>query len=124
MHQRLDRGDRLTLRLDGQHGAGIHSLVVEQHGASAALAAIANPFRPRDVELVSKGVKQRHARLDLKVVRLPVYSQGNGNLPWTVHLYVFPGRLYYAGAGNQWDCDGDASDFQELTARNSGACIL
>jgi hypothetical protein len=39
-HQRLDGRDLLSLRLDGKHGAGVDSLVVEHDGAGAALGRV------------------------------------------------------------------------------------
>src|SRR5437763_12347105 len=80
LHQRLNRDDGLALRLNGQHGAGIDGLVVEQHGAGSTLAAVANPFRSGDIEVVAERVEQSYTRLDQNVMRLAVDGQCDGSL--------------------------------------------
>ena len=62
--QRLGRLDLLALGLQGQHGAGVDRLAVEQDGAGAAGAAIADALAAGDVEVIAQGVEQRDARLD------------------------------------------------------------
>ena len=53
LHQRLDRSDLLALGFDGQHGTGIDSLVIHQHGTSAALGTITDALGAREIELVA-----------------------------------------------------------------------
>ena len=48
----------------GQHRAGINRFAIDQHGAGAARAAVANFFRAGEIEPVAQGIEQRDARLD------------------------------------------------------------
>ena len=63
--QRLGRLDLLALRLEREHGAGVDRLAVEQDGAGAAGAAVADALAAGDVEVVAQGVEQGDARLDV-----------------------------------------------------------
>src|SRR5947209_16071414 len=72
LHEGFNRGDGLALGLDSQHGAGINGPVVEQQGACSALAAIANALGSSDIEVVTQGVQQSYAGLDLKIMSLAI----------------------------------------------------
>src|SRR6185437_15821464 len=61
--QAFNGGDLPALGVDGQHRAGVHRLVVHQHGASAAGAAIANPLGAGKLKFVSQPASKSHRRL-------------------------------------------------------------
>jgi hypothetical protein len=48
----------------GERQAGVDPSPVHQHGAGAALAAIAPLLGPEQAEVLAQGVQQGHARLD------------------------------------------------------------
>ena len=60
----LERLDRLALARDGQRGAGIDRVAVDDRRAGAAARAIADPLGAGHVEPVAQRVEQRAARLD------------------------------------------------------------
>ncbi len=64
--QALHRRDLVALRVDGQHRAGVDGLPVQQHGARAAGAAIADALGAGKLKLVAQRVQQRDARLKLR----------------------------------------------------------
>ena len=52
---------------------------VDVHGARAALAMIASLLRAGQMQVFSKTIEKRCARIDPQIVFLPVNTQGNGN---------------------------------------------
>ena len=62
--QSLDGADRLAVGLHGEHQAGAHGLVVDDHGAGAAHAVLAADMGAGLAAIVADGVDQRFARLD------------------------------------------------------------
>src|SRR5437764_8282197 len=66
-HQALGGCDLIALRFDGEAGARVHRSAIEQHCASATLAAITDTLRPGHIELLAQSVKQGNARLKLRV---------------------------------------------------------
>src|SRR5262250_2161462 len=59
IHQALGSGDRLVLRFDGEDGAGVDRLVVHEHGAGAACAAVADALRTGDLKFLAQRIEQR-----------------------------------------------------------------
>ena len=53
-------------RLDGQHAACVDAFAVEDDGAGATGAAIADLLGPRVIEVIPQGVEQGDAGLDGK----------------------------------------------------------
>ena len=49
--------------------------IVDEDGAGASLAAVAGPFRSREVELLAQDVEQGVTLLDIDRARLPVYLE-------------------------------------------------
>src|SRR5258708_2957573 len=64
--------DPLALGINREHHAGVDWLAVRHHGAAAARASVADFLRAGQVEVVSKGVQQRRAWLDVRVAHLTV----------------------------------------------------
>src|SRR5580698_131405 len=60
----LDGADFLALRLNGEHQAGAHRLVVDNYGTGAADAVLAADMGASLAAIVADGVDQRLARLD------------------------------------------------------------
>src|SRR5262249_23249524 len=59
-----DGADRLALRLHGEHQAGAHGFLVEDHGAGAADAVLAADMGAGLAAVVADGIDQGAARLD------------------------------------------------------------
>ena len=60
----LDGADVLAVGLHGEHEAGAHRLVVDDHGAGAADAVLAADMRAGLSAVLADGVDQRAPRLD------------------------------------------------------------
>ena len=58
--------------MDRQDAARIDRFAIEQHGAGSARAAIAHAFASGNVEIITQGIEQRHARFERGVERLAV----------------------------------------------------
>ena len=59
----LDGDDVGAVVADGERQAGIDAPAVDQHGAGAALAAVAALLGAGEVEPLAQQVEQRHARI-------------------------------------------------------------
>ncbi len=66
--QALDRRQAAALGLDGEHGAALDRLAVDQDRARAALARIASDMSACEPQVVSEIVHEQQARLDLMLV--------------------------------------------------------
>ena len=66
----LDRRDLAAVGLHGEHGARLHRLAVEQHGARPAGRRVAADVRAREPELVAQEVHEQLPRLDVRLVPL------------------------------------------------------
>src|SRR5581483_1165907 len=86
LHERLHRGNGLSLRLNGQHRASVDGLVVEQHGAGAALAAIANALGSRDIKLIAQRIQQSDTRLNLEAAGLAIDGESDGDFAGAIDL--------------------------------------
>src|SRR5712692_5632054 len=72
----LDRRDRVTVRLDRQHSAGLHRLTVQEDGARAAVACVTANMGARKPEIIAKEIDEQHARLGDTSVLLAVHGDG------------------------------------------------
>ena len=77
MGQSLDGGDLSALAIDGEQQAGVHGPAVDDHGAGAAVADVADFLRSRQTEIVAQGVEQRAARFHQDRVPGSVHEQGD-----------------------------------------------
>ncbi len=75
----FDGFDLLALRVDGEHGAAIHHLFVDDDGAGAAGAAVADALGAGQIELIAQGVEQSGARLDRGFVTPAVDVERDGD---------------------------------------------
>src|SRR5262249_53088110 len=129
LNESLGRGDLLALRLDGEHGAGVDRLVIEEHGAGAAGTAVADPFAAGDVEVIAQRVEQGDARLDLGFELVAVNGEGQGDWSWPhadgIGFLVLGGGLSEGGgaAGDGSGRRSQAGAAQELPARKAGPAI-
>jgi hypothetical protein len=73
----LNRRNIGAIGLDGQDGARLDGLTIDQDGARAALAGVAADVGARQAERFAQVVHQEQACLDLILPRCPV--DGNGN---------------------------------------------
>ena len=73
----LDRGDRGAVRLQRQHGAGLHRYAVDMHDAGAALAGVAADMGAGQPQLLAQQFHQQRAALDLDRMLLAVHRQGH-----------------------------------------------
>src|SRR5262245_53557995 len=73
----FDGLDRAALGLDGEHAAGIDRPAVEDHGAGAAGAAVADLLGAGQVEMVAQGVEQGDPRLEPGLKGLAVDLEGH-----------------------------------------------
>jgi hypothetical protein len=82
----LDRRDVGAVRLDGEHGAGLHRHPVEMHGAGAALGGVAGDLRPGQAEAVADEVDEERPRLDFGLAGNAVDSDRDvqDSTPWSV----------------------------------------
>src|ERR1700728_527081 len=71
----LDGADFLALRLNGEHQAGAHRLVVDNYGTGAADAVLAADMGTGLAAIVADGIDQRLARLDADRIIAAVDSQ-------------------------------------------------
>src|SRR5690349_466280 len=70
--QAFDRGDLAAVRLHGEHGARLHRLAVEVHGAGAAVAGVAADVGSGHAEILADEVHEQEARLDFGLARRAV----------------------------------------------------
>ena len=84
--QAFHGGDLRTLRVDGQHRAGVHGFSVQQHGTGAAGAAIAYALGASKLKLVAQGVQQGNPRLKLRIKLLAIHIERYGNLARTLNM--------------------------------------
>ena len=68
----LDRRHLVAVGLDGEDGARLHRLAVEEDGAGAARGRVAADHRARQPELLAQVVDEELSRLDLRRVALAV----------------------------------------------------
>ena len=78
----LDRGDLAAVGLDGQHGAALHRLAVQVHGAGPAVAGVAADDGADLAELLPQVVDEQRPWFDLVGVGHPVDPQ----LIWVTDL--------------------------------------
>jgi hypothetical protein len=67
--QSLDRAHLAAVGLHREHGAGLHRLPVEQHGADTAVRRIATDVRAREPQFLADEVHQQQARVDFGLLR-------------------------------------------------------
>ena len=68
----LDRRHLVAVGLDGEDGAGLHRLAVEEHGAGPARGGVAADHGSGQPELLAQEVDEELSRLDLRRVALAV----------------------------------------------------
>ena len=71
----LDRRDRASLALEAEDEAGQHRLVIEQHGACAALAELAAVFGAAEIQILTQNLEQRLVRRERDLGRFAVDRQ-------------------------------------------------
>ena len=71
------RGDLPTLAVDREQQAGVHGPAIEQHGAGATVAHVADLLGARELQVVSQGVEERAPRLEQQLVLGTVHIQGD-----------------------------------------------
>src|SRR5664280_3389969 len=81
----FDGLDALALRVDGQDAATVYGLARQDDGTGPAGAAVADPFRAGQVQIIAHGVEQRHARLDRHVDRFSVDCKRDRDWPGSSH---------------------------------------
>src|SRR3990172_8533428 len=64
----FDRRELGPVRLDSEHGAGLHGLAVEQHRAGAARRGVTADVRAGQPEALAEHVDEQLARLELQFV--------------------------------------------------------
>src|SRR5207253_446314 len=80
-----DRLDLLAGRVDGERHARADGRAVDDHGAGAALAAVADDLRAGHVQVHPQRVGQRRARLELERLVLAVDPQRDGGRAGAEH---------------------------------------
>ena len=71
----LHRSDLAAVVHHGQRQAGIDALAIDQHGAGAALAAVAALLGAGQVQHFAQRIEQGDARLDIELVLGAVDAQ-------------------------------------------------
>jgi hypothetical protein len=71
----FDRGHLKPVRLNPEHGAGLHRLAVHEHGAGAARGRVAADIRPGQSETVAQHVDEELTRLQVELVASAVDSK-------------------------------------------------
>src|SRR6266581_3054515 len=74
----LDCRHLVAVGLDGEHGARLDGLAVEQHNAGTAVRRVASDVGAGEAQLVAQEVNEERARLDLTFVVAPVDRDANG----------------------------------------------
>ena len=87
-------GDDLAARiLDGQRETRQDPLAVDEHRAGTAGALVAALLRPGEAEMLSEGIEQRHARVELDgtidAVHVKFDAIGHDEIPFLVHTRLF-----------------------------------
>jgi len=76
----LDRDDLGTLMRDGESEATVHSPAIKQNGTGAALPVVTALLRTGESETLAQRVQERRPGIDEKLVRCPVYLEGDGKI--------------------------------------------
>src|SRR4051812_29492786 len=118
-HQPFGGSDLVPLRFDCERRARVNRPTINQHGARATLATIADALGSGYVKLLAQRVEQRHAWLELCVQALAVDAQRNRHRPWAVHRNLRTAGLHHLRPLHQRYGCGQASDLEEVTSRNS-----
>src|ERR671930_2438621 len=77
LRQALDRRDLAAVRLDGQHGAGLHGVPVEVDRAGSAHRRVAADLRAGQPDVVAEEIDEQRPRLDLRLVPDAVDGERN-----------------------------------------------
>jgi hypothetical protein len=75
----FNRRDLIALVHRGKDETRIHPPAVDVHRASAALAVIASLLRSGEMEVLAETIEKRGARIDPKIVLLPVDPKRDRN---------------------------------------------
>ena len=75
----FDGLDVAALRIDGEDGAGVDALAVEDDGAGSTGAAVADLLGAGVIQVIAQRVEQRDAGLDGEVDGLAVDVEGDGD---------------------------------------------
>jgi hypothetical protein len=75
----FDGGDFILLVHHREGEAGIDAPSIHVHRAGATLPVIASLFCAEEAKILAQRIEQRHARLDLELMDLPVDFQLDGN---------------------------------------------
>src|SRR5207237_8971829 len=73
----LDRGHRRAGLHGGQGEARIDPPTIDQHGAGPTLAVVATFLGASQTQVFPQGIEQRHPRLKLQLVSMPIDLQGD-----------------------------------------------
>ena len=73
----LNRGDRCTFALEGEHGARLDRQAVDVHDACAALGRVATDVRSGKAELLAKELDKHHSFIDSAADVTPVHDHGH-----------------------------------------------
>src|SRR5439155_6776752 len=71
----LDRLHMLALACDRERQAGVFRDAVDEHGAGAAIAAVAHLLCAGETEVVAQGIEERAARLGQEEARLAIHIE-------------------------------------------------
>ena len=71
--QAFHGGELVAVGLDGEHGAGLHRLSVEEDGAGAAVGGVAPDVRPGQPEVFAQQVHQQKAGLHSGLVLFSIH---------------------------------------------------
>jgi hypothetical protein len=122
LREALDGGDLVALMHDGEAEAGIDATAVDVDSARAALAVVATLLGAEELEVISQGVEQSHARLEADVVVLAIDVERDRDCAWN-----YGGGFFFGGFGcrsvGQWRgrrCDSGCAELgQEGAPRKS-----
>src|SRR5437588_10939064 len=65
---RFDGGDVAAVRLNGQHGAGLHRTTVHQHGAGSTRRGVTTDVRSSQAERLTQEIHEQLARFDVRLL--------------------------------------------------------
>src|SRR5262245_55721096 len=77
LFEAFDGLDLVSLRFDGQNGAGIDRFTIHNDRTGAAGGAIADALGPGNIQVISKRVEQRHTRFDFRGFVCAVDREGD-----------------------------------------------
>jgi hypothetical protein len=99
----LDRDDLGTLMRDGESEATVYPPAIKQNGTGTALPMVAAFLGTGESEMLAQRIQERRSGINEKLVRRPVYLEGDLHVhsPCASFVLIFPCYKYKTWSGLQ-----------------------